>query len=106
MSTKCVLEDVESERKRQEQLKAAGRFKFTCADKDMTHLECLAVLGEEFGETAHEVNETIGGHRELDLEKLRKELIQVAAVCVAWAEKIDDERNEEPDIWPGEEFNP
>ena len=86
--TNQVLEKVYAERIRQEHLKSAGRFAYTCADSEMTNPEKLAVLAEEFGEVAHEVNEAIGPGRKLDSEKLKAELIQTAAVCVAWAESI------------------
>lgn len=39
----------------------------------------LAVLAEEFGEVAHAVLEA-------DFGNLSEELVQVAAVCVAWLE--------------------
>lgn len=87
-----ILGEIGNERLRQEKLKHEGRFKYTCADKEITHLENLAVLTEEFGEAAHDVNEAIGGHTQLDVKALRTELIQIAAVCAAWVEKIDNER--------------
>lgn len=40
------------ERMRQEELKQAGKFKYTCADPEIGHMECLAVLLEEVGECA------------------------------------------------------
>lgn len=86
-----AIKSIEDERDRQEQLKAAGRFKFSCADLEMTNPERLAVLAEEFGEAAHEVNETIGGHAVLNRANLRKELVQVAAVACAWIEALDKE---------------
>lgn len=42
-----------------------------------------AVLGEEFGEACQ-------AWIELDVSALREELIQVAAVAVAWVEEIDN----------------
>ena len=84
-----AVEAVYQERGRQEELKHKGKFAYTCADPEMTHPERLAVLGEEFGEVCHEVNEGIGVGREVNVAKLRKELIQVAAVAVAWAEAVD-----------------
>jgi hypothetical protein len=95
-NTDAVLSAISAERDRQESLKAAGRFMFTCADDAMTDGECLAVLVEEIGEVAHEINEVIGkrltqGKREAYRERLRTELIQVAAVATAWVERIDGE---------------
>lgn len=86
-----VLEHVLAERRRQESLKASGKFAFTCADLEMNHHERFTVLGEEFGEVGHELNEAIGPGRAMDLVKLRTELVQVAAVAVAWCEAIDRE---------------
>ena len=86
--TTLALQAIEMERGRQNELKAAGRFKYTCADLEPSESEKLAILTEELGEVAHEVNETIGGHRALDRYALRKELIQVAAVACAWIESL------------------
>lgn len=85
-----ILIEVGAERARQDQLKAAGRFAKTCADP-MTNGARLAVLGEEFGEVCRAMLE-IGEGGEVSYDKhgkdLRKELIQVAAVCVAWVEGL------------------
>lgn len=89
--TRLILKDVHRERLRQNQLKSEGKFAYTCADSEMTQSDRLAVLGEEFGEVCHEVNEGIGVNRKVILAKLRKELVQVAAVCVAWVESVDNE---------------
>lgn len=89
-----VLVNVKNERFRQERLKAEGRFKHTPADRDCPALAKFAMVGEEFGEVAKEVLtqpgspfafDTVG-----DVLKLRKELIQVAALCVAWVESTFD----------------
>lgn len=83
----AALRDVGLERFRQEGLRVAGKFAHTCADATaMIDTERFAVLGEEFGEVAREVVEH-GDDREL-----RKELVQVAAVAVAWIEAIDATR--------------
>ena len=97
--------DIEVERIRQEKLKAEGKFLFTCADKIEDPIR-LAILAEEFGEVAKEVTEGIifydkvlqGKNKQTRNEfetanrkKIRTELIQVAAVCVAWAEALDRE---------------
>ena len=48
--------------------------------------EWLAVLTEELGEAAHELTYDTGpGAR----ERLRKELVQVAAMACAWIDSID-----------------
>ena|SRR3990167_9274582 len=86
-----ALEAVNAERQRQEDMKADGRFKFTCADPGaMTNAEKLTVLVEEVGEVARVLIEyddpqlagTTGSAR------LREELAQVAAVAVAWLEAL------------------
>lgn len=90
-----ALDDVGAERLRQEQLCAAGKFPHTCATSALTMPEKLAVLAEEFGEVSHEVTECINRRalRENEItederKRLREELIQVAAVAVAWAESL------------------
>lgn len=91
-----VLTHVGTERLRQDVLKEQGRFEFTCADDGMTNAEKLACLVEEVGEVAREVltqderrlaRDTVGSKA-----ALRKELIQVASVAVAWVEGLDKER--------------
>lgn len=85
--------DIHRERMRQERRKVQGRFLHTCADPEMNDYECLAVLAEEFGEVAREVLTGEGRRLARDSvgtpEALRAELIQVAAVCKAWVEKLD-----------------
>jgi hypothetical protein len=90
-----VVARVLNERIRQEELCQSGKFAFTCVDEGISHFERLSVLAEEFGEAAHEVNESIGG-RKLDLEKLRSELVQVAAVTVAWLEYLETHLAQSP----------
>lgn len=94
-----ILSNVYDERLRQEQLKYEGKFAYSCSDSEITHTECFLVLAEEFGEVAHEVNEAIGGKVLLRLEDLEKELVQVAAVAVAWAEKVRKEREALVSTW-------
>lgn len=55
----------------------------------------LAILTEEVGEVAKEFNDAEHDQRPVDLVKLRKELIQVAAMAGAWADACSLEwRNE------------
>ena len=79
--TEFVLALVERERERQEELKECGKFAATCAD-EIPAGEKLAILVEEVGEVAREVCER-GARAEL-----LEELVQVAAVAVAWAESL------------------
>jgi hypothetical protein len=113
-----VLQDVYRERTRQEDLKAKGKFLWTCSDNKVrvdanglmtrivTNPEKLAVLAEEFGEVSREVTEQIiavdkarvendsdvdrrlGEALRLRNKKLKEELIQLAAVAVTWAESL------------------
>lgn len=77
-----TLDSILHERARQEQLRREGKFPFTCADPEIADVLKLPVLGEEFGEVAKAMNEG-------DADALREELIQVAAVAVAWIESLD-----------------
>lgn len=82
-----ALCDVNKERWRQEDLKRDGEIPWSCADL-VPDAEKLVVLAEEFGEVSREVCEGLSG-KPTDVKALREELIQVAAVCVAWVEAID-----------------
>lgn len=81
---------ISKERNRQEQLKREGRFRYTPADAGMGNAERLACVMEEVGEVAKEVLTHEGRRLARDttgtVEGMRKELIQVAALCVAWLE--------------------
>lgn len=93
-----VLCWVNRERHRQECLKAQGKFPWSCADqidpdsgREILLAEKLAVLAEEFGEVAEIVCKLGAKRAEADtvsLKMLRDELVQVAAVAVAWAESL------------------
>ncbi len=91
-NTKVILAEVFDERWRQERLRQEGKFPATCATPNgLLEADKLAVLSEEFGEVArHIVEARIDASRRKPKE-LRKELIEVAAVCVAWVEAIDNE---------------
>jgi NTP pyrophosphatase (non-canonical NTP hydrolase) len=85
-----AIRGIVAERDRQDQLKADGRFRFTCADDEMSNVERLACLMEEVGEVAQEVLTQKGRRLARDAvgteEALRAEITQVAAICVAWLE--------------------
>lgn len=78
-----ILKLIQLERGRQEALKQAGKFQFTCADT-VSDWKKLPILLEEVGEVAKAMNED-------DFIGIVKELIQVAAVCVAWLESSTNE---------------
>lgn len=110
MNTEDILLEVNAERARQETLKETGKFVFTCAGKGLSEAEKLAVLSEEVGEVSKEVVELVielsklmkyrmtNEARSTAIEaaikaytaKARNELIQVAAVAVAWIEALSD----------------
>lgn len=52
-------------------------------------LNRLAILTEELGEVAMEFNEARHDDRPVDLTRLRKELLQTAAMATAWADAIE-----------------
>jgi NTP pyrophosphatase (non-canonical NTP hydrolase) len=80
LNVRIFLEIVE-ERRRQDFLKSQGKFTHTCADAMPASMK-LAVLAEEFGEVARAVCER-------DYANLREDLVQVAAVSLAWLEALD-----------------
>ena len=93
LPTAQVLVDVHAERERQEEIgqrkRAEGIDWRSCADPAMAggDFARFTVLGEEFGEVANAVLETAYGAA--SAVDLRAELVQVAAVAVAWVEAID-----------------
>ena len=109
MIRKKVLELVVKERDRQDALRRSGKIPWTANNVDISDVKKLAVLAEEFGEVSRAVCEAMAvrdlvkeapstrprqedtdllPHMKLDQleEDLRNELVQVAAVCVAWLE--------------------
>lgn len=92
LRVRSILDEVGFERNQQEDARAAGRFEWTCADK-VSNAERLVILAREFGEVCR-ATEVSGDRREVLKEArkgLRAELIQVAAVAVAWVEGLDKE---------------
>jgi len=87
--TRGVLELVYSERVRQDKLRDGGRFPNTLADPGMSDLGRITALGEEYGEACEALQEAIGSVNNLKGAELRKELIQLAAVAVAWVEYLE-----------------
>lgn len=92
-----TFDAIAAELVRQSELKRAGRFPHTCADK-IPNTARLAILAEEFGEVARATveverlaNDTHNEGIKAQLAALRKELIQVAAVCCSWVEGVDNQ---------------
>jgi hypothetical protein len=76
-----VLKDISAERERQEALREEGSLVYTAACPDCPDVLRLAALVEEVGEVARALHDG-------DFENLREELVQVAAVAVAWVEAL------------------
>jgi hypothetical protein len=101
----AIYAAIVEERLRQEELFETGAHVTHLSNPDTSQASRLAILAEEFGEVAREVVEYDDGRLRYALDpnlkempkhrhayfqgQLRKELIQVAAVCVAWCEAID-----------------
>lgn len=87
-----VLSEVRYERHRQEQLKAEGRFEHTLADPEMSETYKMACILEEIGEVARNLlaRASLVTDGDASDKALRKELIQVAALTVAWLEGETD----------------
>lgn len=83
---KRAIEDVVAERQRQQEL---------WGDQTHSMSQWLAILVEEVGEVAKEVNEYYSEeytHERLQrLKNYRTELVQVAAVAVHMIEKVDEQ---------------
>lgn len=89
-----VLDLVAVERARQARLLAEQAIPFDCANPAVPVAEKLPVLVEEVGEVAEALqllHLSSGAGRQLIQERIREELIQVAAVAVAIAESLGQE---------------
>lgn len=97
-----IFRRILDERARQDDLKAAGKFLYTCADKELSHADCGIVLGEEYGEVCRAVLNVKGlafdsapvGKSPAKIAHLQQELVQVAAVACAWLESMELEPTE------------
>lgn len=89
-ASECALAAVGTERKRQLALKDEGRFSYTLSDDGMTDFERLACIVEEVGEVGRNVLRRAGLATDGDDNDaaLRKELSQIAALAVAWMERL------------------
>lgn len=91
-NVKLAAELATDEVDRQDGLARKGKFGGTHVMPGGTDLERLAVLAEEMGEVSIEVCKGIKPDRQERRVGLRAELIQVAAVALAWVAAIDDGR--------------
>lgn len=86
-----VFAAIAAERVRQRELFAAGRITFDAASPIPDDNRKLRVLVEEVGEVAQELDnlEATNHSKKLVRANLRAELVQVAAVAVAWLESME-----------------
>ena len=78
MPQEKIIDQILQERKRQD---------MKWGIQNHNHANWLLILTEEIGEAAKEANEI--HFRDGDVEKLKTELIQSAAVIVSWLENIE-----------------
>ena len=94
LRTQRVLAAIHLEREHQQELLAAGKLSYSCACPRVEVTRKLRVLVEEVGEVAQAVDWVeqlnMAGHR----QHLIDELVQVVAVCVAWLEAIEIQKQE------------
>lgn len=84
--TESIYHNLREELYRQVKLKYEGKFRFTARD-DVDEAIKLAMLVEEVGEVAKEVQAICGTTRDKpNRNLLKEELVQVAAICFAWLE--------------------
>lgn len=85
-----ILKDIADERQRQDYLKSIGRFKYTLADDGLSDAIKLACIMEEVGEIARNILASAGKMTDGDPTPAAqyKELMQIAALCVAWMEAL------------------
>lgn len=84
MSTHTIYDEMRAERQR-----AHAKHGETSMESYPTDsLDRLAILLEEVGEVAKEFNEARHRQGPVSLAALRKELVQVATMAAAWADRI------------------
>lgn len=106
MSRLAVYMEISRERDRQDWLRSQGKFRATLADTEpgwgatgpdatyghvLTLAEKHAVLSRKVGDVARQCLAIGNLTRDVaDLDTLRVELVQVAALAVAWIESLPD----------------
>ena len=88
-----VFNLIHSERERQNELLRTGKILFNCASPVVDAKRKFRVLFEEGGEVAEAVDmhENSKGGKNAAIAHLIDELVQTAAVSVAWLESLDKE---------------
>lgn len=88
-----VFARIAAERSRQRELFGTGKISFDCASPVPDANRKLRVLVEEIGEVAEVIdfheNAESERERKYQRDELQKELVQVAAVTVAWLESME-----------------
>jgi hypothetical protein len=85
-----ILERIWIERLRQKDLFRIGKIGFDCASPIVSDDRKLRVLVEELGEIAQEIDAAeFGDNKKQARLRLRTELIQVAAVAIAWLKSFE-----------------
>jgi hypothetical protein len=87
VNTPVVL--INAERDRQQKLFLAGEFHFTCSSPTASAPRKFRILAEELGEVANALDRLEARHSSLNARHLIEELVQVAAVAVAWLEALE-----------------
>ena len=83
-----VFTRITAERERQNILLRQGKFSYTCASPVADPRRKLRVIVEELGEVAEALFRLEASECKANREHLIEELIQVAAVAVAWLEAL------------------
>lgn len=84
-----IVMRIADERRRQRQLLITGKISFNCSSPVVDDTRKACVLYEEVGEVAQAVLEWQEKPCAIRREHLRMELVQVAAVAVAWLESLE-----------------
>lgn len=84
-----AIQRIHAERDRQNELFAEGKISFTCASRTADPRRKLRALVEQVGEVAEAIDEMGQHYKKVRCAHLAEELVQVAAVCVAWLEALE-----------------
>ena len=88
MESADVFTRITAERERQNLLLRQGKFSYTCASPVADPRRKLRVIVEELGEVAEALFRLEASECKANREHLIEELIQVAAVAVAWLDAL------------------
>lgn len=97
MSRLAIYKAISQERDRQDWLRQQGKFRATLADRTpwgpaLSLTEKHAVLSDKVGDVARQCLAIGYLTRDTgDVDGLRSELVQVAALAVAWVESLEGE---------------